>query len=93
MYYKYTDEKKSLGHIETIEFPDRDAVHFDKQAGVIDLDPLNDYFNHPMCMHYEDGKTRTAILKETYMTEAMQADGTMKVVKGFDLAWDDENGK
>lgn len=89
VYYTYDDEKENIGHIKTITFPDRDAVHFDEEKGTIDIDPLNDYKGYPISIHFDD-VTKRGVINKIDVTSATQEDGSVKDVKAIFIEWEDE---
>ncbi len=91
-YYVYDDKKKNLGHIDRIEFPDRETVFFDEETGVIDLNSLADYKDFPLHFHIE-GEVRKAYIGKVGWVEDKQADGKMKEVQCVELAWEEDDGE
>jgi hypothetical protein len=89
IYYQYDDQEKNLGHIETIVFPDRDAIHFDSEKGLIELEPLKDYIGFPLSFIYEDGHIKRGTLTKVDTTNAIQSDGESRNVKALFIDWEE----
>lgn len=92
IFYVYDDKENNLGHIDRIEFPDRDAIHFDHKSGTIDLTSLSDYRGFPLQFH-SDGEVKKAYIGEVGARTAKQANGEMKEVMGVDLTWEEEDAE
>lgn len=90
VYYVYDNKEAGLGHIDKIEFPDRDAVHFDAEAGTIDLEVLSGYKGFLMSYHC-DGKVKKGYIGKVEPREVAQPDGEIKEVMTVSIEWEDDH--
>lgn len=92
IHYVYDDKENNIGHIDYIDFHDRDAVHFNPSLGVIDLSTLKDYKDYPFVYHC-DGETKKGYIGTVESRMWKQPDGIEKEVMAVNLHWEDENGE